>query len=131
MSNFSFTVTLKPCMYRYEPEEQYDLVKNHLYITLKQLSNNFTLVTELTQNMNIHFHGIIELYHKKKWYSVFRKSDKFGFTSCREISDMEGWKKYISKDLQLTLDMLERRPIINDDYKVFTLEDNMKYGTTY
>lgn len=127
MTNYSFTVTLKPSMYRYEPEEQFDMLYRELFLIMKRLSNNFTLVTELTSNYNIHWHGIIELHHKKKWYSVFRKTDKFGFTCCREIYDMTEWKKYISKSLGETMANIGRPPILNDDYKVFDIAEQLCY----
>lgn len=131
MTNYSFTVTLNPKMHRYEPEEQYDRCKNDLYMLLKSLSNNFTLVVELTQNMNAHMHGIIELHHKKHWYKAFRKSDIFGFTTCREIYDMEGWKEYIRKSLKDTYDTINRRPILRDDFKVYSENQIFLYGTQY
>lgn len=131
MANFSFTITLKPSMYRDEPEIQYDKCIYNLYTLLKSLTNNFTLVVELTQSMNIHMHGIIELHHKKKWYTTFRKSDIFGFTVCREITDMVKWKEYISKSLEETYKVLNRRPIINDDYNVYTIHQTTLYGCTF
>lgn len=131
MTNYSFTVTLKPKMYGDEPEIQYDKNVYDLYSLLKTLTNNFTLVVELTQNMNIHMHGIIELHHKKKWYSAFRNSTQFGFTSCREIYDMAKWKEYISKSFIETYVTINRRPIINDDYEAFTIDDQIKYGCTF
>jgi len=131
MTDYSFTVTLKPKMYGDEPEIQYDKVTYNLYTLLKTLSNNFTLVAEVTQNMNIHYHGIIELHHKKKWYSVFRKSDMFGFTVCLEITKMVTWKEYISKSIVQTNTDLNRRPIINDDYQVFPSSMMVLYGCTF
>jgi len=114
-------------MYRYEPEEQFDRTRNNLLLLLKQLSNNFTLVAEATQNMNIHYHGIIELHHKKKWYTLFRKVDDFGFTTCREIYDMSKWKEYLSKSLSETQSNINRPPILHDDYKVFDIAEQLCY----
>lgn len=131
MTNYSFTVTLKPKMYGDEPEVQYDKCVYNLYTLLGTLTNNFTLVCELTQNMNIHYHGIIELHHKKKWYTAFRNSDQFGFTTCREITDLPKWKEYIGKSIVQTYKDINRRPIIKDDYKVFTSNDRAFYGCTF
>lgn len=130
MTNFSFTVTLKPCMYRYEPEEQYDRTYKDLVILCRLMSNNFTIVAEVTKNCNLHYHGIIELHHKKKWYSTFRKSDIFGFTTCREQYD-DKWNEYISKSLKETYETILRRPIIKDSYNIFTNEQKIEYGTEF
>lgn len=131
MSNYTFTITLKPTLYRFEPEEQYDRTISHLIVTLKLLSNNFSLVAELTQNMNIHFHGIIELHHKKKWYTTFRQSDIFGFTSCREVTNMQGWVDYISKELAITKTNMARQPILHDDYNIFDVEKRLLYAAHF
>lgn len=131
MANFSFTVTLLPKMYVNDCDSQYDQTKNHLYMLLKQITNNFTLVSELTSSNNIHYHGIIELPSTRKFHNLFRKSEMFGHVSIREIYDMVKWKEYLKKSISLTASTIERRPIISDDYKVFTLEEHMLYGTTY
>jgi len=131
MTNYSFTVTLKPRMYRYEPEKQYDETYRHLVIMLKSLSNHVTIVAECTKAMNLHYHGIIELHTKKQWYSKFRNSDVFGFTTCREQYNDDGWITYISKELDETYKCLDRRPVVLDQYSVFTSKQIAEYGTEW
>jgi len=131
MTNYSFTVTLKPRMYRYEPEQQYDETKNPLILLLRTISNNFTLMSERTQCHNIHYHGIIEMPSKRKWYSAFRNSDVFGFTCVREIYAMKPWIEYMKKDCEEFCKDLNRRPLIKDDYKICTSEEKAKIGTEW
>lgn len=132
MANFSFTITLLPKMYVNSDVEQYDKTKNHLYTLLKTITNNFTLIAELTPSaFNVHYHGVIELPSPRKFHNLLRTSDMFGHRSIRPIYDMVKWTEYLKKDMESTSVHLNRRPIINDDYKMFTLEEHMLYGTTY
>lgn len=132
MVDYSFTITLKPVMYKKDIDWQYDETCNELVIALRSISNNFTLVCELTQSMNVHYHGIIELgTSKRKFVNLFRNDKKFGFISCKEITNREGWVNYLRKDLKNSMEELGRRVIINDDHKIFMHEEMRCYAKTF
>jgi len=132
MTNYSFTVTLLPRLYVDDCEKQFDDTNFHLTLQLHSISNYFTLIAELTKSgYNVHYHGIIELPSPRKFHNLFRKSKMFGFVKIREIFDMTKWVEYMHKDLANTNKELNRRPILHDDYKVFTLEDKMSYGIVF
>jgi hypothetical protein len=54
----------------------------------------------------------------KDFKDVFRGSKMFGFTQIRQIEDFGGWVEYIMKDLYITKDILNRPPIIVDEYDI-------------
>lgn len=115
-------------MYKMDIDEQYDQTCNELIVALRTITNNFTLVCELTSSMNVHYHGVIELpTSKRKFVNIFRKDKKFGYVSCKEITNKKGWSDYISKDLENTQNEIGRRSILNDDYKMFSDEIRLKY----
>lgn len=133
MTDYFFTVTLRPNMYRFTADEQFDKTHGELIIMLKILSEKFTLVTELTKSLNIHWHGIIRLGDKKSpFVNIFRGDKQFGFVQLSPITHSEGKVyEYLRKDLANTVKDLNRRPILSDDYKVFSVSDLMKYGTHF
>lgn len=132
MAHFSLTITLLPKLYKYDIDRQYDETANELQLMLRQISNNFTLVCELTNNMNIHYHGIIELCSsKRKLVNIFRGHNKFGYISSRELFNQESWITYIKKDIKNTYEELGRRSILKDDYKIFTDNEMVQYGASF
>lgn len=128
MTDYAFTLTLNPRIYLDIPESQFDQTYTHVYEKLKSITNNFTLVAELTKSDNIHYHGVIDLNQRRKFNDKFRKDRYIGFKCIKPLGDATGWKNYITKDLKDTTSSINRRPIINDHYRWFSLEDKAKYG---
>lgn len=131
--DYSFTVTLKPAMYKMDIDAQYDATCNELHLALRQISTKFTMLAELTKNMNIHYHGVIRMgKSKRNFVNLFRNHKKFGFINIRVITNgLEGWSAYLKKDLENTYFETNRRPIIIDNYEIFTLDEKIQYGCTY
>lgn len=140
---YSATITLKPRMYQYKAEQQYDMTYPDL---IKHLSCNgyskMTVISELTKNYNIHYHLTITfpfdgtLYKgfpnwQKKFVDSFRKSPVFGFVNIKQIEDELGWISYIGKSFKDFTDSTGRRPIIKDDFDYFTEDDYANYGTEW
>lgn len=119
---YSFTVTLKPVMYKFKPQTQYDKTYIDLAKLLKSLNCKLTMICEYTKNYNIHYHGVIQFLskskdHMKDFYDVFRIVKSFyGFVNIKQIDDLDGWKSYISKELN---DFHDRRPIIIDEHEFY------------
>lgn len=118
---YSFTVTLKPNLYKYIAEEQFSRTYIALSIHLCKLSPNVTVLAELTKSMNIHYHGIIqfnidraEVNLRKKFIDSFRTSKEFGFVNIKQIEDEAGWIKYITKDLDQSRLLIGSPPILLD-----------------
>lgn len=130
--DYSFTVTLKPKLYELEPEIQYDLTHQHLCDLLHTLTPQFTLITELTQSMNVHYHGTISLNDKKYFYSKFRsRKSSYGFVLLKPITDCAKWSDYITKSLEETKKVLGRRPVIKDYFDYTTVEQKLEYAITF
>jgi len=134
---YSFTVTLKPNLFKLIAEEQYDKTYLPLYKHLAAMSHKFTLIAELTKNANVHYHGMIQfpmnkkVIFRKKFIDSFRKSKEFGFVNITQITDEEGWRKYIIKDINETREAIGRPPIIEDFFYVFgpeTLDNFHQYN---
>lgn len=132
MKEYSFTVTLKPVMYRVKAEKQYDITCDELEQRLKSLNEKYTLVMELSKGYNVHYHGIIGLKKAVLFYDEFRDSKIFGHVYVKLIptfEDMSNWKEYLRKDTKDNCEITNRRPIIKDDYNVFSVEDYANWGT--
>lgn len=140
---YSATITLKPRMYQYKAEQQYDMTYPDL---IKHLLCNgvhkMTVISELTKNFNIHMHLTITVLIpkdcgksvniQKKFVDSFRKSPVFGFVNIKQISEDEnGWVEYISKDFQSFVDSTGRRPILKDDFDYFSETDYALFGTEW
>lgn len=121
--DYSFTLTLKPKLYKDVAEQQYDKTYREVILTLKTLSPHFTCVAELTKGMNIHYHGQIKFFNfkprtnlGKKFVDTFRASESIGFVSIKQITDSLGWKQYITKELEVTRDSIGRPAVLHDAY---------------
>lgn len=135
---YAFTITLKPKFYVLEPCKQFDSSVEYLWDKLKSVMSKVTLVAELTQNFNIHYHGVgvFTISNKRKnlmlqFVNTFRKDSLIGFVNIKPISDEPGWIEYLSKGFQNFYDSLSRRPIINDECEIFTTACTTLYGSTW
>lgn len=132
MTDYFFTVTLLPIMYKKDIDKQYDETANELYVSLKLLSEKITLVAELSKSFNVHYHGIIRLDgSKRKFVNMFRGDKKFGFVNLSPIKSESKVYAYISKDIKISTEELGRRAIIRDDYNVFSNRDRMLYACSF
>lgn len=125
---YSFTVTLKPHMYRLNPEIQYDHTNCECITILQRLHTKFTVIVELNQNFNVHMHGAIMFLKKSKnhmfdFKNAFRNSKYFGYVDIRQITDFGGWKDYLQKDLAKTRILVGRPSVLHDDFELFTIFD--------
>jgi len=56
---YELTLTLRPIYYQYTPQNQFNMANMILFDILSPYE--VSLVAELTNEQNIHFHGLIEL----------------------------------------------------------------------
>jgi len=128
--DYAITVTLNRSLRKYSPDEQY----TKSFMPLADLLHRFkkTLVYELTQNGDIHYHGIISLDVKYKnvhirdmiifIQNLFRGSKIFGYVCVKQVTDYNKWKEYILKDVQKSKDRLGIFPIFKDDYDLYEMK---------
>lgn len=140
---YSFTVTLKPNLYKDTANIQYDLTVKRLRHIIASLDCTATIVAELTSGWNIHYHGILQFemipdidYNQRSLMKVFtdyfRNHRHFGFVNIKPITDEQGWIDYMSKDLDDFYNILGRGPIIKDDYRYYiNKEDKLFYMLKY
>lgn len=132
-NRYAFTVTVK--LRNKTSSEQYDLTYLRVHEILWSCGIKHTIIAEMTQNCDIHYHGVLE----KPGYSLlemnyivknrFRREKSFGFSCIKVIDDMDGWVDYLSKDLQFTYTMIDRRPIIVDAFDLFPRTIFDKWGS--
>lgn len=131
---YAFTVTLRPRLFTEPAEVQYDITNLPIREKLHHISGNFTVIAEMTANKNIHYHGIIVYptgYCRdviKHFKDYFRKDKMFGFVDIKIMDDEGGWIEYISKELQITASVVQRRPILFDALDAFPTDHFVLYG---
>lgn len=132
MSNlYSLTITLKPKLYSFGVEQQYDLAKP---IVTNLNIGKMTCVAELTKSYNVHFHMLLErdttlqcIGSKGRPISFehfiankFRNSDTIGFFQLKKIDNKQGWIDYMSKDIQKTKEDMGRRVVVIDEFDIYS-----------
>lgn len=113
--SLAFTWSPAPATYApyVDPEKQYDAC----FSIVKKLSkcSKFVAYAELNQNGNIHFHAIVQLHDKVKWYkSVLPTFKRTGFVVMKFNVD-EQWHKYISKEFDLMVKLIGYKARIYND----------------
>lgn len=134
--DYSFSMTLKPKLYCLDATEQYDKIYDYVTQKLKSFGK-VSCIVECTKSYNIHLHGIVTFDMKpakciklfqKLFIDSFRDDKCIGFIVIKQITDFAGWLEYISKDLEVTKDLIHRPPILIDQYELFT---EVKYLSMY
>lgn len=107
-------------LYKRIPEDQFHYTCMAIYDILD--SYQYSMIAELTQEHNVHYHGIVELEDikaKNKLLNRFRPYNMiFGKKSCRPIDFEETWKKYLIKDYNKTK-LILKYPILADKLGCF------------
>lgn len=130
---YAFTITLQPKLYKYKPDEQYDKSYMHIAKQLKALNTRVDLVAECTKSYNLHMHGILQFINYKPksnlmlmFHNLFRNDPIVGFVNIRQIDDEIKWLDYIMKDVNVTVELISRPPMIlneiNTNNKYINLE---------
>jgi len=119
---YSVTFTLLSKCYVDPAEKQWENTAEELLRMLSHTQHS-TIVTELTQSFNIHYHATIELPLQEGFYApkllsdLFRKHKYFGNLYIKQIDDIEGWMTYIFKAVPETWMRIHRPPILKlSDY---------------
>lgn len=125
---YELTLTLKPTMYSYKPQDQFNLTRDILFGIF--YPNNIehygvTCIAELTSEHNVHYHCLLELKslkQKDKLLNAFRKHNKiFGRKTCEQVKYEESYKEYIIKDLKKTREIITD-PIVCDYYGLASMK---------
>lgn len=104
---YAITLTLKPSEYRHTPEEQYKRTFRQIFERFQSRKCKLTLVTELTKQYNVHYHGIVHVPMEsisstrpalRIIYDILRTMSFCGKSQIDVITDEVGWERYISKD---------------------------------
>jgi len=118
---YEVTLTLKPGLYAKVPQDQHDFCHTFLLRLCKQYG--MSLICELTNDNNCHYHGIVDLRdltHRGEFIDAFRKVSKiFGRKTVNQVLYENSYIQYMLKDVPKTkLFVLD--PIVFDGMLVFT-----------
>lgn len=118
---YELTITLKPQLYQFPPQKQFDLSSQILWHVLLEFVE-VSAVAELTSTHNIHYHCVIsleDLRHKDRLLNRFRPYCKvFGRSSCSQIMYEDSYINYMRKDLEKTKQII-KDPIVRDSFGIF------------
>lgn len=111
-------------MYVLRPQEQFDKANALLFDILAPFE--CSMVAELTGELNVHFHGLIELKnieHKSKLLNKFRGfgMKMWGRKTCDQVVFLDSYKKYMRKSLDETRKLI-KDPIVRDTFGVFSMQ---------
>lgn len=157
---YAFTVTLNRRFNELTTDSQIENMNPWLYNymlaygrDMKHYTGRNMLITsvlELTQNANIHVHGIVrypmewliknvniwfrDMFRPKKRqvlaFGIGRETDKsqyFGFVNIKPCDNLLGWTDYLRKNFKEFLEATGRRPIMSDDFMCFGTEEILLY----
>jgi len=133
--DYAVTVSLNPRLYELKAEEQLLLTKTKILAILRHNHNKCTIVAEMTEARNIHYHCIMKVAATNKSTNIIKYiHDRlrvaptwFGKQRCiKQVDNYDKWIKYITKDVFRTNEELEEctTSVINDDYGIVS-EDNI------
>lgn len=129
--DYALTVTLKPFLYKEQSEIQYYRTYRQLIDLFTMAKCRITLVAELTNTYNIHYHGILSIPLKadsRKWiFDRLRLLSWIGKCTVDSVDDYDGWLDYLSKD---QLQMVDYPCMVNDyDIDFVKRKDNHRNNT--
>lgn len=111
-------ISLKPMMYQHKPPKQFEMTQFLIW----EIFDGFeaSIITELTQEHNVHYHVMVELRdiaHKDRLLNRFRKFTKiFGKKSCVQVMFEESYKNYMKKCPKVTEGIIGHNPIVRDHF---------------
>jgi len=116
---YEVTVSLMPQLYRFDCREQLKMTRDIIAEIMKPF--DCSIVAELTNMHNIHYHCMVELQNmkeKNKLLNRFRQHGKvFGKKSCDQVRFENSYVDYMKEDMEKTREHAGD-PIIRDFYRI-------------
>lgn len=118
--DYAITITLRPKIYSKPYEDQFTETATNINRLFP--SCRLTLIAELTQTENIHYHGVISIplsvgpSPTKYFFDQLRKLSAIGKSECKQLMHWDTWKEYLNKDIKKNIDLNYFYPIVRDDY---------------
>lgn len=100
-----YALTISPPQRTGCPKTLYKKDRDIIYYYIPKFSNHFILFPEFSQCGRLHYHGIIKVTDKYKFYHTKHLLDNLGFTMWKPLKDYQGqlaWLTYCKKDLGIT-----------------------------
>lgn len=160
--DYAITITLDPRIRKFSTNEQHNLMTPYVERILKNTCVNaiadhkgkkpeeipkpiLTLVAEMTQSCDIHYHGVISFpmeynlrcpimfvrnQFRKRYTghpSKMEPKDYIGFILLKPIDDFDKWTEYFSKSIDDFKNRTKLGSIVCDDYELYDAEDILTY----
>lgn len=111
------TITLKPKLYKYSSVTQYEMSVNIVEAILRNHTDSYVLVTELTASANIHYHAIIQIRDKYQMCTLLNKIKRVRELGNSKVNDkpvveLQRTFEYMLKEVNVT-----RKVISTPNYK--------------
>jgi len=127
--SYFLTITLDPKIYKRTISEQFITVRDFIKNILKQYSDNFWLVAELTEQSNVHFHGFISFAQSHYKHHIIDALKRFplGMSKINNsvIVEKRRTVEYMYKEYPHTTQFINK-PLIR--YKKKILLDGAAFG---
>lgn len=106
----AFTQTVMPLHFLQRNPTYYMQFKdswNQIKDELEEVGNSY-VVPEFTTNGQIHYHGMIEVKDRVKYFKMIRYWRKqLGHNLFKTITNRPSWEKYITKDIETVKKLLK------------------------
>lgn len=115
----AFTWSPNPKKYRsHDPNDQYEALLNHVFFKkeFRHTFDKFVFIPELTEDGNVHIHGIYHVKDNIKYHKWFLPICKlYGFVKIKGKVD-KGWIDYICEDCADNEELFFHQPYPLYDY---------------
>lgn len=133
-AEWPFALTISPpdrtCRYLNLRDCYHNDISNYR-ILLKKCCNHYCLFPELDQNGRLHYHGLIKLTDRVKWFKLVKPAlQTYGFICVKPLKsfiDHLNWSIYCLKEFAMTKQVLGKR---NKDLDILCMPygDNSVWG---
>lgn len=123
---YEVTLTLRPHLYQFTPNKQFQLTSELLWKITEPWGECCTFVAELTNENNIHYHGVVvlnDLMERNRFLNRFRPHAKvFGRKTCMQVKYELSYEEYMRKDFKYTEEIIGHCPIVRDAHSIFSMK---------
>lgn len=123
--------TWAPRRYSVTPIRTFETDVRVLFPYLHKCSEQFLVYPEFTLKGQLHYHALINVSDKAKWYGiVLPKFNSKGFTCVKVCQNKAKWLSYISKDVEMMRRALNYSdiPLHEDNIPAKVWKSMIKFG---
>lgn len=96
----TFAITISPPLYRLDSLKLHKIYTYDITKILNRFSKHYMLYPEFTHDARLHYHGIIRVDDKIKYYRTKHKLDRIGFTKLDPFKTFKDKLRYLIYSLK-------------------------------